>query len=234
MTPAGSLAGLLRHKYGLLIDFDGPLCSVFAGHPASAVAAELHAVVAARLGSVPADIAALTADPLQILRRVAGLGDAELTRAVADTCRDAEVHAVATATPTPGAADVLRTAHHAGIRVAIISNNSSQAVRSYLEAHDLIRYLNHASTRHDGMDHHRPGPDPHTIDTLLSVLRVYEEDAVLVGDSESDIEAGRAAGVTTIGYANKPGKRERLADADAVIDTMTELADALRATSMLS
>ena len=39
---------------------------------------------------------------------------------------------------------------------------------------------------------------------------------MFVGDSESDVMAGRAAGIPTIGYANRPGKRQRLAEAGAV------------------
>lgn len=49
------------------------------------------------------------------------------------------------------------------------------------------------------------------------------------GDSVTDIEAGQAATTPTISYANKPGKHRRLeaAGADAVIDTMQSLAQAL-------
>jgi phosphoglycolate phosphatase len=54
--------------------------------------------------------------------------------------------------------------------------------------------------------------------------------AVFIGDSVTDIEAGQAASTPTIGYANKPGKHQRLtaAGADAVIDTMRSLAQALQ------
>ncbi|MGW3615296.1 HAD family hydrolase, partial [Micromonospora sp. NPDC005163] len=53
---------------------------------------------------------------------------------------------------------------------------------------------------------------------------------VLVGDSTTDIQAAQAAGVGSIGYANKPGKSEALTQvgADAVIRQMTELSTALR------
>ncbi|MGS2613651.1 HAD family hydrolase [Micromonospora sp. LZ34] len=55
---------------------------------------------------------------------------------------------------------------------------------------------------------------------------------VLIGDSTSDIEGGRAAGVRTIGFANKPGKRNHLAraGADAItagINGMAEIAKVL-------
>jgi phosphoglycolate phosphatase len=223
-----NLIDLLARKPCLLLDFDGPICAVFAGYTTEAAASELRAVIADRRGSVPHMIDEVGAHPLGILRRVAGLGDPELTRAVADTCRDAEVRAVATAAPTPGAGDVLRAAHDGGRQVAIVSNNSGEAVRTYLDAHDLNGYVDHIAARYDGMDPHRLKPNPHLVDAAISALRARSADAILVGDSDSDIEAGRAAAIVTIGYANKPGKRERLANADTVIDTMTELADALR------
>ena len=225
-----NLPDLLGRTCALLIDFDGPICAVFAGYPAPTVAAELHAVVASRLGTVPTNIAELTANPLHILRRVADLGDAELTRMVADALRDAELAAVATAAPTPGAADVLRAAHEAGRRVAIVSNNHGDAVEKYLHAQDLIGYVDSIAGRVDGMDPRQLKPDPLLIRVGLTTIGAGATDAVLVGDSEGDIEAGRAAGTATIGYANKPCKRERLAGAgaDVVIDTMTEIARAVQ------
>jgi phosphoglycolate phosphatase-like HAD superfamily hydrolase len=127
-----NLADVLGRTRCLLIDVDGPICAVFAGYPPSTVVAELHAVIAARLGTVPTEIVELTANPLRTLRRVAELGDAELTQAVADALRDAELAAVASAAPTPGADDVLRAAQDTGRRVAIVSNNSEDAVEKYL------------------------------------------------------------------------------------------------------
>jgi beta-phosphoglucomutase-like phosphatase (HAD superfamily) len=55
--------------------------------------------------------------------------------------------------------------------------------------------------------------------------------ATLVGDSFTDIEAAHSAGVASIGYANKPGKRERMAElrAGAVITSVADLALSLRA-----
>jgi phosphoglycolate phosphatase len=53
----------------------------------------------------------------------------------------------------------------------------------------------------------------------------------MVGDSTTDVHAARAAGVRAIGYANKPGKRERLAraGADAIVTDMASLVSALPA-----
>jgi phosphoglycolate phosphatase len=77
-------------------------------------------------------------------------------------------------------------------------------------------------------------PDIHLVDQALAVLDAPPSTAVFVGDTTDDMEAGRAAGVRTIGYANKPGKRERLGDAgaDALVEAMDDLAAALRAASI--
>lgn len=72
-------------------------------------------------------------------------------------------------------------------------------------------------------------PSPHLLLDTADALGISPERSVLVGDSASDIEAARAAGSLSIGLANKPGKRERLLDAgaDAIIDSMAQLAAAL-------
>jgi phosphoglycolate phosphatase-like HAD superfamily hydrolase len=55
--------------------------------------------------------------------------------------------------------------------------------------------------------------------------------ATLVGDSLTDIEAAQQPGVASIGYVNKPGKRERMTQlrAGAVITSMADLALSIRA-----
>ena len=52
---------------------------------------------------------------------------------------------------------------------------------------------------------------------------------MLIGDTVTDIQAATAAGVRSIGHANKPDKANVLNDAgaDAVATTMDEIASAL-------
>jgi phosphoglycolate phosphatase len=226
-----TLADLVGRARCLLIDFDGPICSVFAGHPATTVAQHLHDLIRERLdGELPPGIAALTANPLQILGQVDALGDDDLTRTVADACRDAETTATATARPTPGAEGLLRNAHHTGRRVVIVSNNSGMAVETYLGRHNLTSYIDGVAARFDGMPMRLLKPHPFLIERGLATLHLQPADALFVGDSVTDVEAGQAAGTPTIGYANKPGKHQRLtgAGADAVIDTMQSLVKALQ------
>ena len=226
-----TLTDLVARARCLLIDFDGPICAVFAQHPAATVAAQLHGIIRAHLAeAVPPPLTAENTDPLQILSQVAELEDNELTRAVADACRDAEITAVATATPTDGAADVMRVAHESGRRVVIVSNNAIAAIEAYLHAYDLTRYIYATAARYDGMNPRLLKPHPFLVEQGLRAAREQPEDAAFIGDSVSDIEAGQAAGIATIGYANKPGKGERLigARADAVVETMRDVSSAVR------
>lgn len=55
-------------------------------------------------------------------------------------------------------------------------------------------------------------PNPHLLLRALAQLSTQAEECVMVGDSVADIEAAQAAGVGVVAYANRPGKRSRLAD----------------------
>ncbi|WP_231933670.1 HAD-IA family hydrolase [Micromonospora coxensis] len=66
-------------------------------------------------------------------------------------------------------------------------------------------------------------PDPFPVLAAIRELGAEQAECVLVGDSATDIEAAHAAGIAAIGYANKPGKRERFTAAEAVIDSMAEM-----------
>ncbi|GGM51023.1 HAD family hydrolase [Dactylosporangium sucinum] len=221
------LVDLVAAARVLMLDFDGPVCALFAGYPAPVMAEELCALAADRGATVTSD------SPLQVLREVAALDNPALTQAVADAAGDAEVIAAATARPTAGVDAVLRAARGTGRRVAIVSNNAAEAVHAYLNRHALDEHVDLVVGRYDGMDPRQLKPDDHLVRLALRSLAVAPEAALFVGDSTTDIEAGHAAAVPTIGYANKPGKRERLsaAGADAVIDSMAELVDAMHASA---
>jgi phosphoglycolate phosphatase-like HAD superfamily hydrolase len=108
--------------------------------------------------------------------------------------------------------------------IAIVSNNSRQAVRSYLAANRLGDYIGAISAR-SGPDVSQLKPSPHLLDAAIQKLGCGRDACVMVGDSASDIEAARGAGVAVIAFANKPGKHDRLAalHPDAIIRSMADL-----------
>ncbi|EAQ13013.1 phosphoglycolate phosphatase [Maritimibacter alkaliphilus HTCC2654] len=72
-------------------------------------------------------------------------------------------------------------------------------------------------------------PDPAMVNAALSETGVAPEDAVFVGDTVYDIQAGRAAGVFTIGVGwgyHAPNDLQR-AGADAVVERFADLIPAI-------
>ncbi|WP_432954927.1 HAD family hydrolase [Micromonospora haikouensis] len=215
------LAALVGRARVVLLDFDGPVCGVFARHPASAVAVRLRQLLLSQAAPLPPGIRH-EPDPLAVLRFTATLGRPAVVRLVDEALTHAEVTAARTAAPTPFGRQVILAAQQTGRRVAVVSNNSAACVRAYLSAHGLTSYVHPVVGRPEGAPG-RMKPDPYPVLAALRELDAEPADCVLVGDSATDVEAAHAAGVVAIGYANKPGKRARLAKADAVIDSMAEL-----------
>ncbi|MFF0723078.1 HAD family hydrolase [Micromonospora sp. NPDC003816] len=225
MSP--DLGRLLGEVGAVLLDFDGPVCSIFAGYPAPQVAAELVDVLRRRGVDVPPDLAS-EPDPLEVLRRTGATGNHDITRAVEDALCAAERRAVETAEPTPYGREVIVAAQQAGMPVAAVSNNSAGAVSAYLTANRLAAYVSPVVGRaYADPDRMKPNPEP-----ILQAVRALGEAAsrcVLIGDSLSDIDGARAAGVRVIGYANRLPKVEQFwaVGADAVITSMGEIASLL-------
>jgi HAD superfamily hydrolase (TIGR01509 family) len=219
------IVGSTRH---LLLDFDGPVCSIFAGMSADTVAERLRHRLAAAGVAIPAEVRT-TSDPLEVFRAVAACGR-DAGQRIQRELTLLEVQAVTTAQPADGAAELITRARQSDRSVAIISNNSGQAVATYLNRHRLTRYVSVVIGRDDPDPAHMK-PSPYRVRQALQMLRAAPAECVLVGDQVSDITAAHAADLAAIGYANKPGKDERLAQAgaDAVITRLADLIQAITA-----
>jgi phosphoglycolate phosphatase len=224
-TDAASLGAIVARTRWLLLDFDGPICSIYAGLTDATVAAQLRKLIP---GELPEEIAN-TADPIEVFCYSATVSD-ELAARVEAEMADLEVAAVPTADPTPYVHQVIASARESGRIIGVVSNNGPRAVNAYLDRHGLsegIRLVV-ARTSHD------PAllkPSPHLINEAIRGLDADPTATTLVGDSFTDIEAAHSAGVASIGYANRPGKRERMTElrAGAVITSMADLTLSLRA-----
>lgn len=202
-----ALRRILANTEALLLDFDGPVCRVFAGIPAPVVADQLRAVLAeGGHADLPEDVQSAT-DPFDVLFYAAKLGQDE-ARYVEAAFRAHEVEAVQSAEPTPGAGDLIRAWRATGRKLTIVSNNGVAAVRTYLDLYDLSGSIDIISARSTA-DVSLLKPNPHLVSEAARMLEVGPEACTLVGDSLTDIEAAHAAGVNAIAYANKPGKAER-------------------------
>lgn len=217
-----ALADVMSQSRYLLFDFDGPICGIFAGLPAHVIAGHLRDLVAARGVAIAPEVAA-SGDPFDVLRYAATI-DPDLTQTVADELRTMELRAVDVAATTPHTRQVIEAAHQAGRSIAAVSNNSREAVTRYLTSAGLAPMFTRIIGRTDP-DPDLLKPNAHLITRAVKELGADPADCVLVGDSLSDIEGARNAGILSVGYANKAGKLERFtaARADAVIRSMGEL-----------
>lgn len=218
------IAASTRH---LLLDFDGPVCSVFAGIPAPDVAKQLRDTLTVAGFALPDD-AHDHDDPLEVFRIAARLG-ADAAMCAQQLLTAFETRAIPSAEPTKGSADLIVTACQTGRTVTIVSNNSGAAIAAYLADHRLTGYIRAVVAR-DDHDPERMKPSPYRVREAVSLLDAENAECAFIGDTASDVMAGHLAGVTVIGYANKPGKVEALTDAQAaaIITELAEITAALR------
>jgi HAD superfamily hydrolase (TIGR01509 family) len=226
--PLGQLVARTRY---LLLDFDGPICDIFAGLPAPTVADHLRKVITSQ-GITPPDDIARSPDPIEVFTYSATVSP-ELAALVENEMADQELAAVATAKPTPYVHDVIASARQSGRPVAVVSNNAERAVRTYLTTHGLDDRIDFITAR-TSPDPALLKPSPYLLEQAVARARVPTSACLLVGDSITDIQAADEIDMLCIGYANKPGKESRLAQAGAtaIITTLTDLVLTYRAQSL--
>ncbi|MGA2107796.1 MAG: HAD-IA family hydrolase [Syntrophorhabdales bacterium] len=95
--------------------------------------------------------------------------------------------------PYPGVEKVLKALSR--YKKAIVSNKTEALSMKVLEALDLLKYFD-CVLGGDTLTEKKPSPAP--ILDVLSRLDMRPEEALIIGDSIYDIEAGRAAGVKTV------------------------------------
>jgi phosphoglycolate phosphatase len=129
---------------------------------------------------------------------------------------DAGKPADSTTTTAPHIHEALAACRESGRSAAIISSDPPTDVRAYLDAHGLLTQVAVVAS---------------SISKAASALETSPADCLLITSSPTDIKAAQAAGVPSIGYANKLGKREGMTEinAGAVIGSIADLALSLRA-----
>lgn len=199
----------------VLLDFDGPICRLFAGHPASVAASRLKE----RLGGMsllPPELAG-TDDPHGLLWAIAtgpGRDAREVSAELNALLAKEEVAAAASATITPGAVDLVRGLRARGLRLGVVSNNGYEAIRSVLLAMNLLQLF-------DGPIIGRPDdarlmkPDAFMLREAVKQLDTKPERCLFVGDSWRDAEASRRANVNFVGYVKSARKGREMTKANA-------------------
>jgi phosphoglycolate phosphatase len=129
----------------------------------------------------------------------------------------------------PGMEETLKKLRGWGIKVGIVTRNCDQAVRKVFPNIDVLCdvFVSRNSVR-------KVKPHPDHLTYVVESLKVSGDKAWMVGDHPTDIQAGRQAGMKTIGVLTGRTKREgfEMAGADYILENVTEISRLLEEPSL--
>jgi phosphoglycolate phosphatase len=105
-------------------------------------------------------------------------------------------------------------------RKVVITNKRQEASEKILQALGVSQYFDSIAGS-DTTPGRKPSPIP--IQFVLEKYGLKPEDAVIIGDSNFDIEAGKAAGIKTIAVTYGYRPVEELQKADYIVNSMPEV-----------
>ncbi|HEY0381658.1 MAG TPA: HAD family hydrolase [Candidatus Elarobacter sp.] len=126
--------------------------------------------------------------------------------------------------PTRGARELLEAVRARGARVVVATSAKKSELDGLLARGDLGPLVDVAATGDDAQD---SKPDPDIIGAALKKAGIAAADAVMVGDTEYDVEAAHRAGVPCVALLCGGNDPATLRGADAVYEDPAELAGAL-------
>jgi phosphoglycolate phosphatase len=110
-----------------------------------------------------------------------------------------------------------------GYRLGLMTNDADANTRAQLRQLGIEALLEFVAAYDSGYGHK---PDPEPVLAFAKLANLKPEEIAVVGDSEHDLVAARAAGATAIGVLSGPVPRERLeTHADVLIPSIAELED---------
>lgn len=203
------MTDVVRNARFVIFDFDGPM-TPFMPSPLGRQAAD-----AARAG-IPEGAATLppevveTADHLAVLRWAAY--DHDVLELVERTSTEFEMHCARHSIPVPETLDFIRKCP---TPLYVASNNATVAVEEFLRRHEMLdcfaAIVGRPWCRPDLMK-----PHPHELLECISAAGLPAEQGVFIGNNQTDIDAGTAAGMPVIGLSPNPERRQSFVGAAAV------------------
>jgi len=110
--------------------------------------------------------------------------------------------------------------HLTNYRKAVISNKREYLSRQILRKLNLLEYFD-VVVGSDTTSEKKPSALP--LIYILQKLGISAKEAVMIGDSNFDVEAGKKAGIRTVAVSYGYRERNYLSDADYLIEAFNEL-----------
>ncbi len=156
-----------------------------------------------------------------VARALASASDQEINRGIELFTTYNSTHIADKSRLYPGMREVLTELSAAGIPLAVISNKQEALCRLILEALGIAE-LFACICGGDTVAELKPSPLP--LQHVLALLGKERHEAIMVGDSSNDIQAGQRAGISTIGCSWGYGAAEELRGADQLAASPRALA----------
>jgi len=122
----------------------------------------------------------------------------------------------------PGTLEMLQNLKEKGLRLGIVTSKGSEGTKRTIELTALPDYMDVIITAGD-VSKHKPFPDP--VLKALDLLYTPSQEAIFIGDSHFDIQAGQKAGTITLGVTWGIASREELTalQPDGLLETWADL-----------
>ncbi len=126
----------------------------------------------------------------------------------------------------PDVESVLKKLKQRGFVIGVISNRTKASLLQSISLAQIDEYIDIVVS---AQDVERAKPDKEHVLQALSKLKVKPKEAILVGDTDADILAGKNAGVKTVGVTyGFLGDEIKKFEPDFVIDDLEELLSILK------
>lgn len=125
------------------------------------------------------------------------------------------------AVPFPNTIETIQKIREKGIKTAVVTTRGRRSALQTLEQNDMIALFDTIIAFDDVT---APKPDAEPVLKALANLQVYPENAMMIGDTDLDVGAGKNAGVTTVAVAyGFQGETVKELKPDFIINSIEEL-----------
>lgn len=132
-------------------------------------------------------------------------------------------HIIDNTRPYPGVTETLSKLGN--YKKSVISNKKEALSKEVMDRLGLSGFFDFILGS-DSTTERKPSPEP--IYKALKQAGVTKNEAIIIGDSDIDIKAGKAAGIKTLAVTYGFRKKEDLTGADHIIDSFEELISVLK------